>query len=153
MNICTKCSWYSIIIAMLYLWISSKNFGWGIYPDTVALVLQSVRGSNHKSWYWPQSTHLGPVISSCTWRLRCMLSRTIWWVLLLVWVKWQYCWSICAKRNGKVAISTYQATTYTCNPLTSLINEKGVGGSSPGCSHRGSKFMVDLSMRGGVPEV
>ena len=31
------------------------------------------------------------------------------------------------------------------------MKENGVGGSSPTCFHNGSKFMVDLPIRGGVP--
>ena len=56
-----------------------------------------------------------------------------------------------SERDECSIISTHHRTETTSRPLTSLMKEKGVGGLSPTCCQRESKFIVDLSIRGGVP--
>ena len=88
----------TIPLALHSTWVlthKSCNYLWKLSPSKVSSRWYSI--GIHK--ITPQGTHLGPVISSCTWRLRCILSRMIWWVLLLVWVRWQYFCSTCAKEQ------------------------------------------------------
>lgn len=58
---------------------------------------------------------------------------------------------LCTSKRGLFNYKITYRTGSTSRPLISLMKEKGVGGLSPSCFQRGSKFIVDLSIRGGVP--